>query len=120
MPRWLVASGIGIVGIAIGLAYGWLINPVKFVDTPPASLRADYRADYVLMVAESFHATKDADFAQRELAILGSDPPAVMCAHALQTAQQIGFSSQDQGLRQELMLAMQAAVPVPTAGGGAP
>ncbi len=120
MPRWLVALGIGIVGIALGLLYGWIIDPVKFVDTPPASLRADYRADYVLMIAESFHATQDADFARRQLAILGTDQPATICAHALQTARQVGYSAQDQALIQELMLAMQAAVSVPTANGGAP
>ncbi len=120
MPRGLVALGIGIVGIALGLLYGWIINPVKFVDTPPSSLRADYRADYVLMVAESFHATKDVDFARRQLAILGTDPPATICAHALQTARQVGYSDQDQALIQELMLGMQAATSPPAASGATP
>ncbi len=120
MPRSLVALGIGIIGIGLGLLYGWVLNPVKFVDTPPSSLRADYRADYVLMVAESFHATHDADFASRELAILGADPPALICAHALQTARQVGYSADDQGLMQELMLAMQAAMPAVTPTGTAP
>ena len=120
MPRWLVALGIGIIGVALGLLYGWIVNPVTFVDTPPSSLRADYRADYVLMVAESFHATHDADFARRQLAILGSDSPALICAHALQTARQVGYSADDQGLMQELMLAMQAAMPAATATGAAP
>jgi hypothetical protein len=120
MPRWLVALGIAILGIALGLLYGWIIDPVNFVDTPPSSLRADYRADYVLTIAEAFHAGKDADFARRQLAILGTDSPATICARALQTARQVGYSSEDQALMQELMLAMQAAVPVPTASGAAP
>ncbi len=120
MPRWLVALGIGIVGIALGLIYGWIVNPVKFVDTPPSALRADYRADYVLMVAESYHATRDAQVAQRQLAILGSDAPAIICARALQTAQQIGYSPDDQSLMQELMLAMQAAAAPAAATGVSP
>ena len=120
MPRGLVALGIGIVGIALGLLYGWIIDPVKFVDTPPTSLRADYRADSVLMVAESYNATKDSDFAQRQLAILGTDAPAVICARAIQTARQIGYSPEDQALMQDLMLAMQAARPAPTPTGGVP
>lgn len=120
MPRWLVALGIGILGIGLGLLFGWIIDPVKFIDTPPASLRADYRADYVLTIAESYHATKDTDFARRQLAILGSDAPAILCARALQTAAQVGYSSEDRALMQELMLAMQASVAVPTANGVAP
>ncbi len=120
MPRWLVALGIGTIGIALGLAYGWVLDPVRFVDTPPSSLRADYRADYVLMVAESYHSTRDADFARRQLAILGTEPPAALCARAIQTAQQIGYSSADQALIQELMLGMQGTLPNPTPAGSPP
>ena len=120
MPRRLIALGTGILGIALGLLYGWILDPVKFVDTPPSSLRADYRADYVLTIAESFNASKDADFARRQLAILGTDAPAVLCARALQTARQVGYPPDDQALMQELMLAMQAAAPGPAATGAAP
>ncbi len=120
MPRWLVVLGLGGIGVAIGLAYGWIVNPVKFVDTPPSSLRTDYRTDYVLMVAESYHSTKDADFARRQLAILGTDPPSVLCARAIQTARQIGYSADDQALLQELMLAMQGTGPNPAPTGAAP
>ncbi len=120
MRRWLVAMGLGIIGIALGLFYGWILNPIKFVDVPPSSLRADYRADYILMVAESYHGTKDADFARRQLAILGSEAPAVLVARAIQTAQQVGYAAQDQAIMQELMLAMQATAPAPAASGTAP
>lgn len=120
MPRWLVALGIGIGGVALGLLYGWIVDPVKFVDTPPSALRADYRADYVLMIAESYHSTNDADFARRQLAILGTDAPAILCARAIQTARQLGYSSADQALMQELMLAMQAAGSNPTATSAVP
>ncbi len=120
MRRWAIALGLGIVGIGLGLVYGWVISPVKFVDTPPSSLRADYRADYVLMVAEAYHANKDSGLAQRQLAILGSDSPASICARAIQIAQQIGYSSEDQSLMQDLMLAMQAAAPTAAATGVAP
>ena len=54
MPRWLPPLILAIIGIALGLLYGWVIEPVKFVDTTPASLRADYQTDYVLMVAEAY------------------------------------------------------------------
>jgi len=56
--------------LVLGLFYGWEINPVQFVDTTPASMRADYRADYVLMIAEAFHTDQNADVAIRRLAVL--------------------------------------------------
>jgi hypothetical protein len=51
MSRWtrfLIAIA---VGLALGLLYGWVLSPVKYVDTTPNTLRADYQTDYVLMVA---------------------------------------------------------------------
>jgi len=120
MPRWLF-SGIAIViGIALGLLYGWNINPVKFVDTTPDSLRTDYRADYVLMIAEIYHTDKNADLAVHRLAVLGSDSPSTIAEQALQTAQKIGYSPSDISLLQELTRAMQAYQPVPTSAGTAP
>ncbi len=59
-----------------GLLYGWVIDPVDFVDLTPDTLRADYRADYILMVAEAYQSENDLDLAARRLAIFGSDPPA--------------------------------------------
>ena len=54
--RWLaflVAIGIG---LGLGLYYGWVVSPVAYVDTAPNTLRPDYKADYVLMVAEAYQA----------------------------------------------------------------
>ena len=41
------------LGAALGVIYGWAIDPIEYTDVTPGILRADYRADYVLMVAES-------------------------------------------------------------------
>jgi hypothetical protein len=112
MPRWLIPLAGGILGIAAGLIYGWVINPVKFIDTTPASLRADYRTDYVLMVAEAYHANQDAGLASRRLAIFGAQPAAQTSLEALQTAQLDNYSSDDIGLLQELVRAMQATQPI--------
>jgi hypothetical protein len=113
MPRWLYSVIALVIGLSLGLFYGWVISPVQFVDTTPASMRADYRADYVLMVAEAFHADQDAGLALRRLAVFGSDTPADIAAQALQTGQNIGYSSNDISLLQELMRALQAYQPVP-------
>lgn len=115
MPRWIPPLIAITIGIALGLIYGWVISPVQFVDTTPNSLRADYRADYVLMVAETYHANQDAGLAARRLAIFGGDAPAAISAQALQTGQASGYAPNDISLLQELTRAMQAYQPVPTA-----
>ena len=120
MPRWLIPLLAGILGAAAGLVYGWVINPVKFVDTTPASLRADYRTDYVLMVAESYSADHDAALASRRLAIFGSETPAAIAGAALQTGERFGYSQDDMALIQELTRALQAYQPVAPTAGSAP
>ena len=125
MPRWLfslIALGIG---IGLGLLYGWEINPVQFVDTTPASMRADYRADYVLMVAEAYHADQNTDLAVRRLAVLGGSSPAQIAAQALQSGRSFGYAPNDVARLQDLTRALQAYQPVPTPaasgqGGSAP
>ena len=120
MPRWLPPLILTIIGIALGLFYGWIVNPVKFVDTTPASLRADYRTDYVLMVAEAYHGDQNIELAVRRLAIFGSETPAVLAAEALQAGGQTKYSESDISLLQELTRGLQAYQPVPTPIGSAP
>jgi hypothetical protein len=120
MLRGLPLLLLFIIGIALGLIYSWAVNPVNLVDAAPASLRADYRADYVLMIAESFHANHDAGLARQELAIFGVQAPATICASALETAIQVGYSQADRSLIQELARAMQADSPIATPAGARP
>lgn len=63
------------IGLVLGLLYGWVIRPVEYVDTTPNTLRADYRADFVLMIAEIYSGDSDLDSALSRLALLGSQPP---------------------------------------------
>ncbi len=120
MPRWLFPLVGGFLGVAVGLIYGWIIDPVKFIDTTPASLRADYRTDFVLMVAEAYHANQDAGLAGRRLAIFGAQSPDQISLEALQTARLESFSSDDLALIQELVRALQAAQPIAPAAGSTP
>jgi hypothetical protein len=120
MPRWLFSIIAIAIGIGLGLLYGWVISPVQFVDTTPASMRADYRADYVLMVAEAYDVDENTDLAIRRLAIFGSNSPADIAAQALQTGQAIGYSAEDISTLQELMRALQAYQPAPTPIEGTP
>ena len=120
MPRWIPYLLCTIIGIAAGLFYGWIVNPVKFVDTTPASLRADYRTDYILMVAEGFHGDQNVELAVRRLSIFGGEAPAILAGQALETGKLSNYSNNDITLLQELTRAMQAYQPIRTPAGIAP
>jgi hypothetical protein len=99
------------IGIAFGLLYGWVIDPVEYVDITPEILRADFRADYVLMVAEAYQAEENSELAARRLAILGADSPIQIEASTLDYARQQSFTSDEQSLLQDLLSAMQTYQP---------
>jgi hypothetical protein len=64
------------IGLTIGLLYGWIIQPVEYVDTAPNALREDFRADYVLAIAEAYQGHQDLAKAQIHLGTLGPEPAA--------------------------------------------
>ncbi len=59
-----------ILGLAAGLFYTWVANPVKYTDVSPDTLRADYRADYVVMIARAYTLDSNLDLARARLATL--------------------------------------------------
>jgi hypothetical protein len=120
MPRWIIALLIAALGFAAGLSYGRFIAPVEYVDTIPASLRIDYRTDFVLMVAERFHADHDSESARRQLSILGAESPAASCTEAISFARLSAYADRDLQLLEELDRAMQVLVPGATATGDMP
>ncbi len=113
MPRWLLILIAAFLGIALGLVYGWVIDPVQYTDITPDALRSDYRTDYVLMVAEAYQAEEDPELAARRLAVLGSDPPALIAGEAYDFAQGSAYSAEDLALIQELTVALQTWQPIP-------
>jgi hypothetical protein len=102
MSRWTKFLIAVILGAAAGLFYGWVVNPVEYVDIAPESLRVDYKTDYVLMVAESYQVDHDLGLAVRRLALLGTSAPADIVANALSYALQHDYASQDLSLLQSL------------------
>jgi len=100
------------IGFAGGLVYGWFINPVKYVNTLPDTLRADYKADYVLMVAEIYQADKNVDGAKLRLSFLGDLPPESYIVEGIRTASEIGYSDQDIDLLRELAQAVAGAAEI--------
>ena len=102
MSRWTKFLIAVILGAAAGLFYGWVVNPVEYVDIAPESLRMDYKTDYVLMVAEAYQVDHDLGSAVRRLAVLGSSTPSEIVANALKYALEHEYSSQDISLFQSL------------------
>lgn len=118
MGRWIGFLIVIVIGAAAGMLYGWVINPVEYVNTAPDSLRIDYKTDYVLMVAEAYRVENSIQLAARRLALLGSDPPVEIVQEAILFATQIGYAPNDLDLMNGLEEALQnwnpsLEVPVP-------
>ena len=101
------------IGIALGLIYGWVIDPIEYTDVPPNILREDYRVDYVLMVAEAFQNDLNPETATSRLATLrvGSESPATITTSALEYANHNGFTQNEILALQNLLTAMQMVQP---------
>ena len=107
MRRWIGFILAVLVGIAAGLFYGWVVNPVKYIDITPAMLRVDYQSDYVLMVAEAYQSDGDLALAARRLAVLGDTPPVEIMRQAMIFAAQAPYADSDQELLSQLASALQ-------------
>jgi hypothetical protein len=66
---WYLLTGI-ILGIGLGLLYSWVISPAEYVDTPPWSLRDDFKDQYRTVIAASYAATGNLQRAKARLELL--------------------------------------------------
>ena len=71
----MILGGLAL-GLALGLLFAWLIAPVKYVDTAPGSLRADFKDQFRIMIAAAHAANGNLPRAQVRLALLGDPDPA--------------------------------------------
>jgi hypothetical protein len=106
-----------ILGIAAGLIYGWTLRPVEYINTSPDSLRADYRTDYVLMVAEAYAGDDDIELAQIRLAALGPQRPLDTVIEAIDYAVDHDFAREGLETLNQLAIALRELSPAPEIGG---
>ena len=106
-----------VLGLVLGLIYGWIINPVQYENTSPVMLHADYKADYVLMVAQIYQQDDNLAEATRRLSLLNPLPAEQIAADGLQTARYLGYISDDLEAMEKLALALLKPIPSATAGG---
>lgn len=117
MSRWTKFLICIFLGATAGLFYGWVVNPVEYVDIAPHSLREDYKTDFVLMIAEAYQVEQDLGLAVRRLAMLGSISPNGTVASALNYGLQHDYAPQDLSLLQalgEALLTWNPNMQVPT------
>jgi len=93
--RWIGFLAVVVVGLALGLVYGWLINPTTYTDTEPSSLRADYRADWVLMTAAIYSQDGDLAAARARLDALGEGKALRHVQEAILASQELGYLRAD-------------------------
>jgi hypothetical protein len=115
-PRFLFfLLAIG-AGVALGLVYGWMINPPPYANLKPDTLRSDYKADYILMTAEVYRKDGNMGQAVRRLAILEDKPPDVLVSQALLTARDLKYAPADIETLAFLAQALQVPGAAATAG----
>ncbi len=106
MSRWTKFLIAICIGAGAGLFYGWVVNPVQYVDISPQNLRVDYKSDFVLMVAEAYQADHNLGLAVRRLSLLSSSAPTAIVSNALEYGVQHAYAAQDLSLMQSLAEAL--------------
>jgi hypothetical protein len=99
------------VGIAAGLGYGWGLHQREVNNAQPQTLRMDYKADYVLMISELYHAEGDVAQARSRLAFLGDQSPVEIVTTAIAHAEYYQYDPLDLQYLQELKTALETISP---------
>ena len=95
---WYLLTGL-IIGAVLGLLYAWIVQPVQYVDTSPASLRQDFKDQYRALIAASYVANGDLVRAEARLELLGDeDIYRAISEQAQRTLAEDGSTSQARAL----------------------
>jgi hypothetical protein len=73
---WYLLTAL-VLGVALGVVAAWVVWPVRYVDTSPGSLRADFKDHYRALIAAAYLSNHDLARAQARLLNLydRSTPP---------------------------------------------
>jgi hypothetical protein len=78
-PPIMAVVGI-VVGIILGVLYGWVIDPVEFVDASIVQLRDDLKSEYLRMAIDSYALNQDTALAEERYNRLGEDASTILFA----------------------------------------
>lgn len=91
--HWYLLTGVTL-GLILGLFYAWIINPVIYENTMPASLNHAYKDTYRRTIAEVFSATGNLERAEQRLALLEDEDVVFVLGAQAQQALAKGNTSQ--------------------------
>lgn len=66
---WYLLTGL-VIGIALGLFYAWVVQPVQYVDTAPDTLQSSYKDHYRALIALAYLGNEDLLRARARLELL--------------------------------------------------
>jgi len=99
-----------LLGVGIGLAFGWLVMPAAAPRNASLNqLRADFKTDLTLMIAESYAQNRDLPAALDSLARIEPADPYSLMVNALNYARGIGYQESDVQLIKALIDAIDPA-----------
>jgi hypothetical protein len=64
-----------LAGFGLGLAYSWVISPLRVVDAAPVALRADFKDSYRAVIASAYAANGNLPRAEARLSLLKDSHP---------------------------------------------
>jgi hypothetical protein len=73
-PGWDIGLAI-LAGLLVGLLYAWVAAPLRYVDTSPDTLRADFKERYRIAIAAAYASTGNVERARARLNLLGDPDP---------------------------------------------
>jgi hypothetical protein len=95
---WYLFTGLAL-GLAIGLAYAWNFQPVRYIDTAPVFLRANFKDEYRALVSVAFMASGNIVRAEERLSLLQDpDPISILALQAGRWPLEGRPGSESQGL----------------------
>lgn len=103
-----------LIGILIGIGYGWWLRPHLYSQADLSNLRADYRTDYVLMTAEIYHQENNLEEARQRLQQMGTDAPDRYIQVAILSAGQLGYGQADLQLLANLLQPLSPGTDTPS------
>ena len=110
---WYLLTGL-IIGVALGLFYAWVLHPTQFIDTSPASLKAEYKERYRVLIASAYQANGDLVRAKARLQLLGDADMYTALAEQAQQALADGSSPKEARALGMLSVALGQAGAPPT------
>ena len=94
---WYLLTGF-IIGILIGLLYAWIINPIAYQDTDPASLNEADQDAYRKTIAQVYLVTGNLSNASQRLALLNEANPVYTLGQQAQRELGAGYEAEARAL----------------------